>query len=261
MSEEKPLFSESDSGRHEEVKPRGSAGSRAKNQTVMLTPEMTGQVRAMLNRDPDPSAAINQVMSAASWERPGQVVAPAASVAPRVETGGHPVSQDYPSRVPVPPYVAPSRPVSPVQAVVAPSAAGIGNGVFAAARAEGIQVISHGKLSRLVGFLVSYDSDEDGELCPLRFGRWLVSSQAVDQGSYILIEDETISPLHAIIRVGKEGRVQVLDQLSEYGTGVTKSGEEEEEEISGAMVEVQHGDTVRFGKRQFVVVMVPQTAK
>ncbi|MDD2941447.1 MAG: FHA domain-containing protein [bacterium] len=259
MSEEKPLFSESDSGRHEEVKPRSAAGSRAKNQTVMLTPEMTGQVRAMLNRDPDSSAAINQVMSAASWERPGQAAAP---VVPRSDASGQSITQEHPSRVPVPPYVAPSRQVSPVQVAVAPPVVGVGTGVFAQGmRTEGIQVIAHGKSSRLVGFLVSYDSDEDGELCPLRFGRWLVSSQAVDQGSYILIEEETISPLHAIIRVGKDGRIQVLDQLSEYGTAVTKAGEDEEEEISGAMVEVHHGDIVRFGKRRFVVVIIPTTSE
>ena len=31
--------------------PRGNAASRARNRTVLLTPEVTGQVRAMLNED------------------------------------------------------------------------------------------------------------------------------------------------------------------------------------------------------------------
>jgi pSer/pThr/pTyr-binding forkhead associated (FHA) protein len=129
---------------------------------------------------------------------------------------------------------------------------------FAEPDKSGVRVFSQGKPTPVIGFLVSYDKDENGQVCELRSGRWLLSSQVVDQGSYIMVDDETISPLHAIIRVGKNGRIQVLDQLSEYGTGLLRVDADQEEEVSGAMVEVEHGDMVRFGKRKFVVCLVPR---
>jgi hypothetical protein len=105
--------------------------------------------------------------------------------------------------------------------------------------------------------MVSFDEDSNGEIFEIRAGRWLVTSKPTDHGDFILINDESISPLHAIIRATAEGKVQVLDQLSEYGTGLFRAGTEEEEEIAGTMAAVSHGDIVRFGKRHFTVCMVP----
>ncbi|MCB0358610.1 MAG: FHA domain-containing protein, partial [Bdellovibrionales bacterium] len=118
-------------------------------------------------------------------------------------------------------------------------------------------VVSSSPRSRVVGFLISYDADENGEVFELRAGRWLLTSRPTDHGDYILVDDESISPLHAIIRATKEGVIQVLDQLSEFGSAVTKAGSSDEEEITGSMVKVAHGDCIRFGERRFIVCLIP----
>jgi hypothetical protein len=114
---------------------------------------------------------------------------------------------------------------------------------------------------KLVGLLVSYDRVESGEIFEIRAGRFIITSQVSANGDYLLIDDETISPLHAIVRVSKEGNVQVLDQLSEYGTGIIRVGAEVEEEISGALANLSNGDILRFGKRNFVFVSIPTMPK
>ena len=72
----------------------------------------------------------------------------------------------------------------------------------------------------------------------------------------LLIEDPSVSALHAILRVTAESKIQVLDQLSEHGTGVTKAGQAEQD-LSGTMVELDHGDKIRFGQRSFVLCVIP----
>lgn len=111
--------------------------------------------------------------------------------------------------------------------------------------------------TKIVGFLVSMDKDKNGEVYEIRAGRWVLTSRPTDHGDYILIDDESISPLHAIIRATKDGKIQVLDQLSEHGSGVISVGSDEEEDAAGSTVTVAHGDTIRFGNRFFTVCMIP----
>jgi len=112
--------------------------------------------------------------------------------------------------------------------------------------------------AKIIGFLVSFDSYEGGEIHEVRVGRWLVSSKRVNEDGLLLIEDESISALHAVIKVLPTGEVHILDQLSEYGTGIMKQGSPHEEDASGGTVKLSHGDVVRFGKRYFVFCSVPR---
>ena len=112
--------------------------------------------------------------------------------------------------------------------------------------------------SRIVGFLVSFDKEEVGEVFEVRVGRWLVTSKPSDQDSIILIEDNSISPLHAVIKVSVSGEIQVMDQLSDNGSSVLKINSNSELDASEAPVRLQHGDLVRFGRRYFVFCGVPK---
>ena len=132
------------------------------------------------------------------------------------------------------------------------AAAGVAPGAGPLAR-----VSSNSPQSKLIGMLVCFDNNPNGEIVEIRTGRWLLTSRPTDLGDFIMIEDESISPLHGIIRATHDGKVQVLDQLSEYGTTVTKSDSGEEIDIAGKMVLVDHGDTIRFGERTFTVCLVP----
>ncbi|NMC63435.1 MAG: FHA domain-containing protein, partial [SAR324 cluster bacterium] len=112
------------------------------------------------------------------------------------------------------------------------------------------------KASPIVGFLVSYDNEENGEAFELRQGRVIVTSEKAAHGDYFVIADETVSPMHAILRITSTGEVQVLDQLSEFGTKIKRLGFDETEDLSGERSPVGHGDVVWFGKRSFHVCMV-----
>lgn len=239
------------------------SSSRARNKTVMLTPEVTDQLRALLHKDsPDGTALVGDPLSdllppVSSWEKPREAISgligtstpPSMSSsresAPRSSSFGAIPANDVHSAS----TVAPSKPAFSVNPSARPqAAANTGVGRVQPKVAD----------SKIVGFFISFDKDPHGEVYEIRAGRWLLTSRATEHGDYILVNDETISPLHAIIRATKDGAIQVLDQLSEFGTGLIKAGEDEEEDVSGSMVSVSHGAVIRFGKRHFVVCLVPE---
>jgi hypothetical protein len=114
--------------------------------------------------------------------------------------------------------------------------------------------------SQLVGFLVSYDYDPLGSYVELRKGRLLVSSDADTSGNCLVVAHETVSPMHAIMRIAEGGAVQVLDQLSEYGTRIVRGGggqdAGEELLLSGDKASIRNGDVLSFGERKFHVCLV-----
>ena len=100
------------------------------------------------------------------------------------------------------------------------------------------------KLSPIVGFLVSYDKNTTGDVYELRGGRLIVTSEAAAAGNYMLVEDATVSPMHAIMRISANGEIQVLDQLSEHGTTFRRFGAKEEQELSGDKSSLELGDLI-----------------
>jgi hypothetical protein len=226
----------------------------------MLTPEMTGQVRALLYKDPEESAPKpterptggfgGRESSIAERERPagtGRINVDRGGF-----EGGFGGQDDTQRKTPSHSAFALGTGVSSVKAAsvsLRRSSTEINAG---AARPAAVA-----PTSRVVGFMVSFDKNEFGEVFELRVGRWLVSSKMADQQPCIVIDDESVSPLHAVVRATKDGKIQVLDQLSEYGTGVISVSETEERDATGSMVNIQHGDIVRFGERRFLICMIP----
>ncbi|MBL7661538.1 FHA domain-containing protein [bacterium] len=261
MSEEWPKDSNNPAAPAELAKdnndPKTALASRARNRTVMLPPEVTGQVRSMLGQDPtgkklDPLAEImNAHQSASESARKLDLSRPASEAAAPLssDSAGFISLASREGAAKPRPQVAPSQHV--VQAAKAPE---IPQERHAPAP---VRAISKGPKTKLTGFLISFDKEELGEVIELRVGRWLLSSRMTDHNETILIEDESVSPLHAIIRATQDGKIQILDQLSEFGTGVTRAKSEQEEEVTGSMTTVTHGDKVRFGKRHFIVCTIP----
>ena len=356
----------------EDKKNSTSAASRARNRTVMLTPEMTGQVRALLYQDPEEEAAAAaqsgtpaEALPSLDWSRPGQdaSVPEEELEADSGENFGRDISADRDSKgrrsgstskIDVSQFAealdmrqeakpdsgsgfpnvgtpAPSAPsgighssnnpptshgiglgqsvstpgqgfgvglgigaahggtpgdsrhgrgnapsavnslqpafsvnaatpapsVRPGPAVTARAPQGTGGTGAPVAKAGAVIQAAKTAATKLIGFLVSMDKDKNGEVYEIRAGRWVLTSRPTDHGDYILIDDETISPLHAIIRATKDGKIQVLDQLSEHGSGVVRVGSDEEVDAAGSTVTVEHGDTIRFGSRFFTVCMIP----
>ena len=110
--------------------------------------------------------------------------------------------------------------------------------------------------THLVGFLVSFDYEPNGSYLELRVGRLIVSSKFEGSGNCLVLQDESVSPMHAIMRITLGNSVQVLDQLSESGTRIQRAGSGEEQFLSGEKSTLSHGDVIVFGDRSFHVCLV-----
>lgn len=211
----------------------GESSSRARNRTVMLTPDITGQVRARLAQEIEPGGSGSG--RDAGFEpvapRPaGLTPPPAAEPRPRVEARGEGGGGAPAARHPAP--------VAPV----------------ASARTGGGIVWS--KETPVVGFMVSFDTNPNGDIFVLRSGRIMVTSEVGSPENCLLIEDPSVSPMHAILRITPTGEIQILDQLSEFGTRIQRFGSHDEEQLSGDKSSLEHGDTVKFGNRSFHICVV-----
>jgi hypothetical protein len=114
-----------------------------------------------------------------------------------------------------------------------------------------------GPTSMLVGFLVSFQNSPFGEAFEIREGRTIISSDLPTAGgSVLLIEDPSVGSMHAVIKAESAGTLVLLDQLSETGTFVRKFESEQEEELAGDRMTIDHGDMVRFGSRTFRVSLL-----
>jgi hypothetical protein len=260
-----------------------SGASRARNRTVLLTPETVGKVRSALSDEEiiegPGSDPISELLPPTNWDyaEPRSAARTeehdyGASVGGYEPVGKRPTGK-MANQAPVrasyvapavahPPIIQPPPPMSPPGAPIS-----------AIPRQQKQQPLPRQELhtevaphkvaarSKLIGFLVSYDKETVGEVFEVRVGRWLLTSRPTDHSEYILVPDESISPLHAIVRGTNDGKVQVLDQLSEFGTGVIRAGSDKEEEVVSSMINVSHGDIIRFGKRYFTVCIVPDRFK
>jgi hypothetical protein len=108
----------------------------------------------------------------------------------------------------------------------------------------------------LAGFLVSFDNDPLGAYIELRTGRIIVTSDQEATGNSLVIDHESVSPMHAIMRVAGGATIQILDQLSESGTRIFRAGSDDEELLSGEKSTLSHGDTVIFGDRKYHVCLL-----
>ena len=215
------------------------SSTRARNRTVMLTPEITGQVRARLAQEMDPGGddfqPFNNMARGEAAARPN-----AGTFIPQgnqSEQVGSTYSPQKSGGAEAPAAGARKQLPPPVSQQAAPGAV-------------------WSKETPIVGFLVSFDGNQNGDVFELRSGRLIVSCEPASGGSYLVIEDPSVSPMHAILRISTTGEVQVLDQLSEFGTHIKRFGVEEEEHISGEKSTIEHGDVIKFGNRVFHVCIL-----
>ena len=210
--------------------------SRARNRTVMLTPEMTGIMRAKMKgvsatqQIPFMEDGNNEVEFSASEIEEDGVVNKSMQEMEEDETEEKKGKNIQKSKV------KEEKKMSNRDS-------------------EGIEYV---KLTPIAGFLISFDNDENGEVFLLRTGRIIVSSEKNGSGNCLYLKDESVSPMHAVLRVGQSGDVQVLDQLSEYGTKIKRINSEDSDkldeiELSGEKSVIKHRDVICFGKRKFIV--------
>jgi hypothetical protein len=111
---------------------------------------------------------------------------------------------------------------------------------------------SSGRTPRpLGGFLVSYQYEPLGTFWPLALGPNLVGRAGGRPDLEVGIADSTVSGEQAVIEVGPTS-VTVTDKESRNGTWVNG-----QRLPSGAPVPLAHGDKVRFGSFETMMVIVP----
>jgi pSer/pThr/pTyr-binding forkhead associated (FHA) protein len=104
----------------------------------------------------------------------------------------------------------------------------------------------------LRGFLLSFQSNQNGEFWPLKGGRVVVGRAQSVEGLDIALPDATISSRHAALHVdGVNGTVAVEDTGSTNGTYVN----EEHIGLNGRR-DLRDGDKVRFGGYTTIVKIV-----
>lgn len=110
---------------------------------------------------------------------------------------------------------------------------------------------------RLFGWFVSYENP-DGRAIELREGKFFVTGSSI-RPTDLILEDPSISTPHALMAVSAEGGLVIQDLMSDRGVFVrsTNGGGYRREE---GTAHVGHGDWIRFGDVEFLVIVVPQGA-
>ena len=112
--------------------------------------------------------------------------------------------------------------------------------------------------NRLCGWLVSYAKPE-GEALPLREGRFFVTASSLKPNDFI-IEDGSVSTPHAMVALSPESGMQIQDLMSDRGVFVRRRGMGAYARTEERVV-LEHGDWVRFGDVEYLVVQVPFSAE
>ena len=252
-------------------------GSRARNRTVMLTPDITGEVRARLAQDMKRTEGLQETSEQDDFYSPinsrFDEESSSDSFGPIT-----PARDENPAREEMKPaqpkfqhhreILTDSKPSKPQTASYDKSEGPLGvredeaplatrHPVTAQSAAYRIrQGIIWSKFSPIMGFLVAYDDDDNGEFFELRQGRLIITSEPPATGNFLVLDDESVSPMHAIARLADFGELQILDQLSELGTRIVRGDSGEEELLSGEKGTVYHGDTLIFGEKRFSVCLI-----
>lgn len=103
------------------------------------------------------------------------------------------------------------------------------------------------KSSRLVGWLVSYGTDNRGQSFEIRSGRTFISSAQFPQDKLIMLANETVCAPHCALLASSRHKITLQDIFSKNGSFLTKAGSQEEVAVKGP-IELGHGDWVRVGK-------------
>lgn len=106
---------------------------------------------------------------------------------------------------------------------------------------------SNNGTSRIVGFLVTYDTVQAGTYYPLHEGRETIGRGS---GATITVNDSKLSQEHAVI-LYRNKKFIFQDSLSTNGSAL--NGKE-----AVGQLELHHGDVLEMGNAKYVIVEIPQ---
>jgi FHA domain len=244
-----------------------SFAQRARNHTVMLSPEITKQVRARLHAQGEDLRKTVRLSSESLVEMGARPAMPDTEPDVPLSYNSSILDNSGAADPPQPSYepiFTESRPQRHAGTVTPPlEDYAIPLNFHSSPRpsvpSDSSDRISWIRPSPIVGMLVSYDRDENGEVYELRSGRLVVTSDKgfpTGSANIFILDDSAVSLNHAVVRIGLAGDIQLLDQLSEHGTVVIRPDGSEPCLLSGDKCALFHGDIVKFGNRTFHVCVV-----
>jgi rRNA maturation endonuclease Nob1 len=113
-------------------------------------------------------------------------------------------------------------------------------------------------VGRLFGWFVSYLNPE-GDAVELREGKFFISSEKVRK-SDLVIDDPSLSSPHAMVSLFQSQGLVVQDLMSERGVFVRRKGNAAYRKEEDA-VRLEHGDWLRIGDVEFLVVLIAHVGK
>jgi hypothetical protein len=99
-------------------------------------------------------------------------------------------------------------------------------------------------------------SNLKGQAHELRSGKYFLTSKSL-KASDLIIEHKSISTPHAMLVVKPQSGVIVQDLMSETGVYVARANSATKYEKIEDRTTLNHGDKVRFGELEFVLVLIP----
>ena len=106
----------------------------------------------------------------------------------------------------------------------------------------------------LVGWLVDY-RDPRGMGLEIRESQFFVSRERL-KATDMVLDDDSISTPHALVRITRQNGVEVQDLMSESGIRIRRRDSNSWQTIE-ERVKLQHGDRIQFGKVEYLIVLVP----
>lgn len=114
-----------------------------------------------------------------------------------------------------------------------------------------------GREGVLVGWFVSYGVNQSGASQEIRSGQFFIGRQRLRDND-LLIQDDSVSTPHLLIRAADQGGFLVQDLLSEEGTYIKRAGQSEFTRCEEP-TKVSHGDTLRIGRYETLVCLLPKS--
>lgn len=248
MKEEKSFFLE-------QQEQGDLSATRAKNKTMMLSPELTSKVRHQV---------LSELQGLDMAEKGDQITEPTRRIT---------VSKESLLKVPQPdkPNVVAPQPGNPRVSYTAFQTEETKHSVehhhdlkphlkeekpLVHEQHDANVVFSYKtKKGKLVGFLITYHFNPEGEFFPLYEGRMIVTRKGDrNDTNQIIIKDETVDVFHAILKI-LDGKILVLDQLSDNGTKLRKTSGEVLN-LCGDKAEAESRDRIIFGEVEFIALLI-----
>ena len=88
----------------------------------------------------------------------------------------------------------------------------------------------------------------------------MISSDGSSSDRCLVLRHDSVSPMHAIMRISGNGDVLILDQLSEHGTKIRRAENGKEEFLMGVKSALKHGEVVIFGECEYHVALLGTAA-